>query len=218
MWLFFGRVKIFLYFCISFHTYAMIDSKHLYIIAGCNGAGKTTAAYTLLPTMLDCREFVNADEIAHGLSPFNPESMSIQAGKLMVGRIDRLLADEASFAIETTLSTRSYVNLIYQARKKGYTASLLFFWIESPEMAEMRVAKRVAEGGHNIPKETIYRRYTLGLQNLFRLYMPCVDYWVIYDNSMLLRAVVAEGGSRLVECIYDIDIYNQMRKYVGRRS
>ena len=196
----------------------MEDNKRLYIIAGCNGAGKTTAAYKLLPETLECREFVNADEIAHGLSPFNPESMAIQAGKLMVRRIDELLAADGSFAIETTLSTRSYVNLILQAQKKGYLVSLLFFWIESPEMAEMRVAMRVAEGGHNIPKNVIHRRYRSGLHNLFKLYIPCVDYWVIYDNSSLRRTTIAEGGIRMKETVYDIDNYDKIRKYVGRRS
>ena len=102
-----------------------MSDKRLYILAGCNGAGKTTAAYALLPEQLDCKEFVNADEIARGLSPFNPERVSIQAGKLMVHRIDELLAAGESFVIETTLSTRSYVSLVRQAQEKGYTVGLL---------------------------------------------------------------------------------------------
>ena len=102
----------------------------LYIIAGCNGAGKTTASYTVLPEMLDCREFVNADEIAKGLSPFNPESVAIDAGRLMLQRMDDLLIAGEDFAFETTLATRSYVKFIDQAHAMGYFVSLLFFWLQ----------------------------------------------------------------------------------------
>lgn len=154
----------------------------LYIIAGCNGAGKTTASYSVLPDLLECREFVNADEIAKGLSPFNPESVAIEAGKLMLQRIDFLLSQRKTFAIETTLATRSYTSLVSRAHERGYIVVLLFFWLPSPEMAVMRVAKRVSEGGHNIPTETIHRRYWLGLQNFFNLFVPIVDSWSLYNN------------------------------------
>ncbi|MDE7160240.1 MAG: zeta toxin family protein [Muribaculaceae bacterium] len=154
----------------------------LYIVAGCNGAGKTTASYSVLPDMLNCREFVNADEIAKGLSPFNPESVAIEAGKLMIQRINLLLCQGKSFAIETTLATRSYSSLVKRAHDKGYHVVLLFFWLSSPEMAKERVAKRVSEGGHNIPAETIVRRYWLGLQNFFNIFAPIVDSWMFYDN------------------------------------
>ena len=139
----------------------------LYIIAGCNGAGKTTASYTVLPEMLGCKEFVNADEIAKGLSPFNPESVAIEAGRLMLQRMDDLLSEGADFAFETTLATRSYVKFIERAHAKG---------IE-------RVATRVSEGGHNIPSDVIRRRYANGLRNLTMLYTPVCDFWTIYDNS-----------------------------------
>ena len=101
----------------------------LYIIAGCNGAGKTTASYTVLPEMLGCKEFVNADEIAKGLSPFNPESVAIEAGRLMLQRMDDLLSEGSDFAFETTLSTRSYVKFIERAQAKGYFVTLLYFWL-----------------------------------------------------------------------------------------
>ncbi len=104
----------------------------LYIIAGCNGAGKTTASYTVLPEMLGCREFVNADEIAKGLSPFNPESVAIEAGRLMLQRMDDLLSEGSDFAFETTLSTRSYVKFIERAQAKGYFVTLLYFWLPTP--------------------------------------------------------------------------------------
>ena len=103
----------------------------LYIIAGCNGAGKTTASFTVLPDALDCREFVNADEIARGLSPFNPEEMAIDAGRLMLKRIQQLIAERRTFAIETTLATRSYRNTVRRAHAAGYEVILLFFWLPS---------------------------------------------------------------------------------------
>lgn len=167
-----------------------MDKQSLYIIAGCNGAGKTTASMTVLPEVLNCEEFVNADEIAKGLSPFHPEEMAIEAGKLMLKRIDALLSQRKSFAIETTLATRSYKTLVQRAKHAGYVVTLLFFWLPSPEMAEMRVASRVASGGHNIPKDVIHRRYWLGLQNLFEIFAPIVDYWSLYDNSNDLNPIV----------------------------
>ena len=110
-------------------------TKNLYIISGCNGAGKTTASFTVLPEVLDCREFVNADEIARGLSPFNPDSVAIEAGRLMLQRIESLLARNESFSIETTLATRSYINLVRRAQSKGYHVKLIFFWLNSPGLA-----------------------------------------------------------------------------------
>lgn len=167
-----------------------MDNPNLYIISGCNGAGKTTASMTVLPDVLACEEFVNADEIAKGLSPFHPEEMAIEAGKLMLRRIEVLLSQNKTFAIETTLATRSYKSLVERAKSLGYTVTLLFFWLPSPEMAEMRVASRVASGGHDIPKDVIYRRYWLGLQNLFNIYAPIVDYWSLYDNSISQQPIV----------------------------
>lgn len=161
----------------------MNERATLYIIAGCNGAGKTTASYSVLPDLLQCREFVNADEIAKGLSPFNPESVAIEAGRLMLQRIELLLSQHKTFAIETTLATRSYATLVRRARERGYNVVLLFFWLPSPEMAVARVAKRVREGGHDIPVGTIHRRYWLGLENFFRIFAPIVDSWMFFDNE-----------------------------------
>ena len=157
---------------------ADINRLHLYIIAGCNGAGKTTASFTVLPEMLNCREFVNADEIAKGLSPFNPEGVAIQAGRLMIDRVLHLLKEGETFAFETTLATRSYVNLIQRAQKRGYFVTLLFFSLSTPEQAVARVAKR---------------RYDAGLQNFFQLYTPICDYWTLYDNSNIHGEKIAYG-------------------------
>jgi predicted ABC-type ATPase len=156
---------------------------NLYIIAGCNGAGKTTASITILPEILNCDQFVNADYIAYGLSPFNVESVAIEAGRIMLHRIDELLTLGEDFAIETTLSTRSYVSLVHKAKALGYKVSLIYIWLNSPELAIRRVAKRVEKGGHNIPADVIKRRYYKGLNNLFKLFMPICDFWHIADNS-----------------------------------
>ena len=189
-------------------------SKNLYIISGCNGAGKTTASYTVLPDILDCREFVNADEIARGLSPFNPDSMALEAGRLMLRRIEELLSRDETFSIETTLATRSYLNLVQRAQKKGYTVRLLFFWLNSPELALQRVAERVAKGGHDIPKDVIRRRYVAGINNLFHLFINKVDYWDIYDNSTYPRRQIACGGKNAETIIIEESLYTQIQYYV----
>lgn len=141
-----------------------MKEKNLYLITGCNGAGKTTASYTILPEIIECKEFVNADEIAKGLSPFQPEKVSFEAGRIMLNRINQLLEENESFAFETTLSAKSYKNKVLYARKKGYTATLLFFWLNNVELAKERVKTRVKEGGHNIPKDVIERRYSKGIK------------------------------------------------------
>lgn len=157
--------------------------KRIFIISGCNGAGKTTVSYTILPEILDCKEFVNADEIAKGLSPFHPESAAIQAGRLMLDRINRLILEGQDFAFETTLATRSYKNFVLKAKENGYHITLLFFWLRSADLAVKRVETRVKEGGHNIPENVIRRRYENGLRNFFGLFEPIVDEWMFIDNS-----------------------------------
>jgi predicted ABC-type ATPase len=160
-----------------------MNEKNLFIIAGCNGAGKTTASVTILPEIINCKEFVNADEIAKGLSPFQPEKVAFESGRIMLNRIDELLKENESFAFETTLSTRSYKNKIKTAREKGFTITLLFFWLQNVELAKERVKIRVSEGGHNIEPEIIERRYLNGIKNLFEIYLPIVDGLLIFDNS-----------------------------------
>ena len=168
---------------------------YLYIIAGCNGAGKTTASYTLLPEMLKCKEFVNSDEIAKGLSPFNADSIAVavEASRIMYKRMKELIAAKETFAMETTLATRTVANLIKEAQKEGYYVTLLYFWLNTPELAIARVKERVAAGGHNVPENTIRRRYKAGIRNLFDLYLPICDYWMVTDNSMSPMEVIAKG-------------------------
>lgn len=170
----------------------------MYIISGCNGAGKTTASYSLLPEMLNCRQFVNSDEFAKSLSPFNPDASSIQAGKLMLLKAGYLLQRSIDFGIETTLATRSLKRTLDTAREHGYNITLLYFWLNSPDLAIERVRARVAAGGHDIPENIIRRRYMAGLHYLFNDYIPVVDRWIIADNSEIPFRVVAQGLGDLV--------------------
>ncbi|NOT52606.1 MAG: zeta toxin [Chitinophagaceae bacterium] len=185
----------------------------LYIIAGPNGAGKTTASYTLLPDMLDCREFVNADEIARGLSPFNPESMAFEAGRIMLQRIEQLIDSKTTFAFETTLTTLSYSGMIERCRKKDYTIVMLFLWLSSPELAIERVRYRVTNGGHNIPEDVIRRRYRKGLKNFVALFMPLCDEWMVADNSADKPEPVAEGIKEKTPMIHNRGIWKKILEY-----
>lgn len=188
--------------------------KTLYIIAGCNGAGKTTASLTMLPEIWNCCEFVNADEIAHGLSPFNPESVAFEAGRLMLKRIGVLVEGDESFSIETTLSTKSYAKLVERAHSNGFSVQLLFFWLPSPEIAVKRVERRVLEGGHNIPTDVIIRRYYAGIRNLFNIYMDIVDSWMLVDNYSVPRVIIAGGGKNAPARLSNVELYNKVKSYV----
>ena len=172
----------------------------LFIIAGPNGAGKTTAAKTILPETLAIKEFVNADEIARGLSPFNPDGVSFEAGRIMLKRIQQLITEKKDFAIETTLSLKSYMRLIKDVQQKDYIVTLLFLWLNNADIAKFRVAKRVAEGGHNIPLDVIHRRYLRGLQNL-KGYISIVDAWFVYDNSRGEYELIAKKSGETKEII-----------------
>jgi len=188
-------------------------NKNLYIIAGCNGAGKTTASFTVLPEMLDCREFVNADEIARGLSPFQPEKVAIEAGRVMLGRIENLLNENSDFAFETTLATKSYKSTILRAQENGYNVTLLFFWLRTVELAKERVRIRVAEGGHNIEEDVIERRYLNGIRNLFDIYLPIANVALIFDNSNVDPELIAEKAEKSIITIANEQKYNELLKY-----
>lgn len=192
--------------------------QKMYVIAGCNGAGKTTASFTMLPELLDCVEYVNSDEIARGLSPFDPSLASIKATRIMLERIQELIERRVTFGVETTLSTKTLAKIIVQAQRAGYMVNLVFFWLSMPELAIERVALRVKSGGHDIPTGTILRRYGTGIDNLFKEYMPIVDYWVIVDNSGKSGRLVAEGGTRVVTKIHHKVIYNKILEYERTRD
>lgn len=187
-----------------------MKEKTIYIIAGCNGAGKTTASFTILPEILDCKVFVNADEIAKGLSPFQPEKVAFEAGRIMLVRIESLLNSNISFAFETTLATKIYKSKLENAILNGYNIKLLFFWLPSVEMAINRVAIRVSEGGHNIPTDVIERRYSCGIENLFKIYIPLCDEWAVFDNSDELPDLIARGYSSELFIIKK-DVWNLLK-------
>jgi len=170
----------------------------LYIISGCNGSGKTTASYTLLPDLLNCREFVNSDEFAKSFSPFDPGAASVTASRYMLMKINYLLERKADFAIETTLATRSLLQIVRQAQQQNYETTVLYFWLNSPDLAIERVRDRVESGGHNIPDAVIRRRYVMGLQYLFDVYVPVIDRWILADNSKPPFSVVAEGSKDVI--------------------
>ena len=183
----------------------------LYIISGCNGSGKTTASYTLLPDLLNCREFVNSDEFAKSFSPFDPWAASVTASRYMLMKINYLLDRKADFAVETTLATRSLLQIVRQAQRLGYESMVLYFWLNSPELAIERVRDRVVSGGHNIPDAVVRRRYVMGLQYLFDVYIPVIDRWILADNSKPPFSVVAEGSKDVIY-IKDNEKYQLIRR------
>lgn len=166
----------------------------MYIISGCNGSGKTTCSYSLLPELLECRQFVNSDEFAKAFSPFNPGAASVRAGRYMMMKVMYLMSRKETFSIETTLATRALTRIIMKAQKAGYEVTILYFWLNSPQKAIERVAQRVKAGGHDIPVEVIKRRYYMGLDYLIRYYIPLCDHWILADNTNPPFRVIAQGG------------------------
>ena len=161
----------------------MNEPPRVIIIAGPNGAGKTTFAREFLPNEASCPVFVNADLIAAGISPFAPEAAAVQAGRIMLGEIERHFLARVSFAFETTLAGRTYLRHIERWRRAGFYVERIFLRLGSPEEAMARVEERVRQGGHSIPSATIRRRYHAGLHNFEHKYALAVDTWTLYDNS-----------------------------------
>jgi len=165
------------------------------IIAGPNGAGKTTFAREYLPNEAGCPRFVNADLIAEGLSPFSPSLATVRAGRLMIEEIDRLFTRRKSFAFETTLSGIMWVKRIPEWKKAGYRVEVIFLRLPDADMAVRRVAARVRQGGHDVPEETIRRRFAKGLRNFQDVYSPLADAWSMYDNSVRPPKLLSKGGT-----------------------
>jgi predicted ABC-type ATPase len=184
----------------------------VYLIAGCNGAGKTTASFSLLPEILDCQEYVNADNIAVGISPFQPDKVAIEAGRLMLKRINDLIKMKVNFAIETTLSGHNYITKITEFKEKGYEIVLIYFWLNSPGLAIERIKRRVKEGGHFIADEIVERRYYRGIKNLFQHFIPNSEYWSIYDNSTKDIVMVAEGIKDLEIEVLNNEIWQNINR------
>lgn len=170
----------------------------LFIIAGCNGSGKTTASYSVLPEMLECTQYVNSDEFAKSIAPFDPDSASVSAGRFMLMRIKYLFDRKEDFCIESTLATRSLLRMLREAKANGYTVTLIYLWLNSPELAIARVHDRVLAGGHNTPEPIIRRRYLMGIKYFFDEYIPECDRWILADNSKTPFTVIAEGSKDIV--------------------
>lgn len=197
-----------------------MKNKHrrpnLYIIAGPNGAGKTTFARKFLPQYVECLEFVNADLIARGLSPFVPERAAIHAGRLMLEQIHSLANRGLNFGFETTLSGKTYMKLLYDLKKKGYNIHLFFLWIRSVKLALDRIELRVRNGGHHIPEAIVRRRFDRSLPNFFKFYQPLVNSWAIFDNSGEIPKLVAFEESGELE-ILDPDLFDIILKYKEKK-
>jgi len=177
--------------------------RDIIIIGGPNGAGKTSSAPAILQRRLDIHQFVNGDEIARGLSPFDPESAAVAAGRLMLQRIQALLQSGESFAFETTCAGRSHARWLLECKSHGWQVTLLFLWLPTPEAALDRVARRVRDGGHSIPRDVVIRRWKAGAANMRNIYLPLSDVAMIYDNSDAERVLIAERTLRVPLVVYD---------------
>ncbi|MCX6154283.1 MAG: zeta toxin family protein [Candidatus Kapabacteria bacterium] len=189
----------------------------LYIIAGPNGAGKTTASMEYLKDELYCLEFVNADNIASGISPFRPENVAVSAGKIMIERINELIHQKVDFAIEKTLSSKTLLSKISMAKVNDFEIYLLFYWLDSPELAIKRVENRVKKGGHSIPEDVIIRRYFRGLDNLFNIYLNECNYWLLINNSGFETSIIAECEDNILN-VYNPFIWNNLKDSYDKRK
>jgi len=186
-----------------------MDDKILYLLAGANGSGKSTLAAKLLP--VEDLDYLNADDIAKEICPDNIESVKIQAGKIVLKKIDTLLNKNKSFAIETTLSGKSHIKIIEKAKTSGYKTVLIYSYLNSPEVCETRIKTRVLNGGHNIPKQDIIRRFYRSKDNFLNIYKNLVDEWSLYYNGLSDYIWVAQSLSGRVEIFYE-DLYNNFLK------
>jgi predicted ABC-type ATPase len=185
-------------------------AKDVVMIGGPNGAGKTTWAIKRLPEILSIRDFVNADEIARGLSPFDPQNSAMTAGRLMLARLHELASSGQSFAFETTCAGRGHGRLLEKCRANGYRVILVYLWLPSSDMALARVARRVSQGGHHIPDDVVVRRYAAGLRNMRYYYLRLTDLAFIYDNSDGSDVLIAEQRAEESLTVHDQERWNQI--------
>jgi predicted ABC-type ATPase len=185
-------------------------TKDVVVIGGPNGAGKTTRAYRSLAPILEIREFVNADEIARGLSPFNPEAGAIPAGRVMLNRLNELVEAGGSFAFETTCSGLGHARFLRRCRSVGYRITLIFLWLPSADMAISRVARRVSRGGHRIPADVVARRYSAGIRNMRDIYLPLADAAFVHDNSDGDGILIAERRGTTPLVVHDAKRWMQI--------
>jgi predicted ABC-type ATPase len=189
-----------------------MSQPHVIVIGGPNGAGKSTVAPLILRDYLAIPDFVNADQIAAGLSAFNPEGAAIEAGRIMLQRIQELAGARRSFAFESTLSSRSFSVLLGKLKTQGYRVDICYVWLNSAILAQERVALRVKMGGHAIPPDVIERRYARSVRNFRTLYLPLADEWRVFDNSDLANAKrVAEGGANMTTQIFEASTWHTIQ-------
>lgn len=167
--------------------------KKCYILGGPNGAGKTTFAKEFLPIEAECINFINADLIAQGLSPFKPDKMAIEAGRLTIRCINECIRKNESFAFETTLSGKGYIKKINEWKKQQYEIIMYFFKLPTVEFAIERVRFRVAQGGHNVPEQDIRRRFERSWHNFNTFYKELTDSWIVFDTSGNLPIILDES-------------------------
>jgi predicted ABC-type ATPase len=188
------------------------DGPKVVVLAGPNGAGKSTSAARLLRGAFGVDEFVNADVIAQGLSAFAPERVAMAAGRIMMRRLKELAAARASFAFETTLASRTFALWLADLKAGGYQMHLVFLWLPSAEVAIARVAERVRRGGHDVPEDTIRRRYHAGWANFGELFQPLADSWQVIDNSVVGKPrVIAAGQGRRTKVVRNKALWERIR-------
>ena len=189
-----------------------MNAPEIFVLSGPNGAGKSTTAAVLLPERLRIDQFVNADVIGLALSGSSPGGRALEAGRLMLEQIHELREQRRSFAFETILASRSYVSFLREAQHAGYVVHVIYIWLRNVELAFSRVSIRVEQGGHDVPRHTVERRYTLGLRNFFELYLPLADTWALCDNSSDEQRVVARGGRDAELVVFEPAMFDLIRK------
>ena len=192
----------------------MENHKNVYIIAGPNGSGKTTFAKEFLPNYAKCPNFVNADLIAQGLSPFSPQQVAIKAGKLVLQQIKEFIERNIDFGFETTLAGKTYLRHFQELKEKGYRLHLFFLWIPSSQLAIARIKDRVAQGGHHIPSEDVKRRFERSLVNFFNVYRPSIDTWLLFDNSEKEPKLIAKKGNSHID-VRNNDLFQKILNKAG---
>lgn len=188
---------------------------NVYIIAGPNGAGKTTFAREFLPNYADCRNFINADLIAEGISPFSPEAAAVRAGRLMLQEIRLAVRRGEDFGFETTLSGRGHLNLVHQLSKRGYRVHIFYLWVPDVELALARIHERVSLGGHGVPEEVVRRRFSRSIHNFLIHYRCLADSWTLYDNRGKPPQIIASGEGEQVRTV-ETRLYNELEKIFGK--
>ena len=193
----------------------MMPNPEIFVLSGPNGAGKSTTATVLLPDTLSIEQFVNADLIAQGSGPFSPVGDAVEAGRVMLGRIHQLRDRGESFALETTLASRSYVPFLRQAQEAGYLVHIAYIWLVSVDLALSRIALRVQQGGYDVPRETVERRYLRGLRNFFELHRPLANTWTLCDNSGEELVIVARSERDAEPEVLHQQKYDTIRRQSG---